>query len=399
MEAIAMKNKVENKMENGRPKIMLVDDNVTSLTTGKDMLKSVYEVQTAHSAKKLFECLQEDTPDLILLDLEMPEISGCQAIKHLKNAAAFADIPVIFLTAEGSEEIELEWFNLGAIDCVSKPFSASSLLKCVKMHLAFAAQKKEMKKRNDNLQAVVLEKTRQVTKLGSAVLNAMSGLVEYRDGLTDGHASRTRKYLQFMVEKLMEENVYVQEISGWDLNYLLPSAQLHDVGKIAISDAILNKPGKLTAEEFEKVKEHVTIGVHAIEHVEEITAEHDFLRHAKVFAGTHHEKWDGSGYPWGLSEKRIPLEGRLMAVADVYDALTSQRPYKNPFSAAEAEEIIDSGRGTHFDPVLVDVFHRASDRFTEIVNRKQCAGTGQHPQSQFQHGGNRMLFPQPCVTA
>jgi putative two-component system response regulator len=174
-----------------------------------------------------------------------------------------------------------------------------------------------------------------------------------------------------MVEKLMEENVYTRETSGWDLDYLLPSAQLHDVGKIAISDTILNKPGKLTNDEFEKMKEHVTIGVSAIERVEEITVEHNFLRHAKVFASTHHERWDGSGYPWGLSEKSIPLEGRLMAIADVYDALTSHRPYKNPFSTTEAEEIIESSKGTHFDPVLVDVFHKVSDRFVDVVRQDQ----------------------------
>jgi putative two-component system response regulator len=374
-------NTVKNKV--GRPKIILVDDNAANLTTGENILKTFYEVQTVPSAEKLFECLAKGTPDLILLDLEMPKIDGCQAIKCLKSVAAFADIPVIFLTAEDNEEIELEWFNLGAIDYVPKPFSASILLKRIKTHLLFASQKKDLKKRNENLQAVVLEKTRQVTELEKAVLGIMSGLVEYRDGTTAGHSSRTSKYLQFMIEKLMEENIYTQETSGWDLDYLLPSAQLHDVGKIAISDTILNKPGKLTCEEFEKVKEHVTFGVNAIERVEKIAVEHDFLRHAKVFAGTHHERWDGSGYPWGLSEKEIPLEGRLMAIADVYDALTSQRPYKGPFSATEAEEIIESGKGTHFDPVLVNMFHKVNGRFVEVADRNRYEWVVPWPRGKF----------------
>jgi putative two-component system response regulator len=366
---------MKSGIENGRQKIVLVDDNVKSLETGENILKSFYEVRTALSAERLLERLGEEVPDLILLDLEMPRVDGCQVIKYLKNVEAFSEVPVIFLTAENNEAVDLEWFNLGAVDCVSKPFSAPALLKCVKTHLLFASQKKELKVRNENLQAVILEKNKQVAELESAVFGVMWRLVECRDGVTAGHSSRTRKYLQFMIEKLIEDNLYTQETSGWDLDYLLPSAQLHDVGKIAISDAILNKPGKLTDEEFTQMKEHVTIGVNAIERVEEITVEHNFLRHAKVFASTHHEKWDGSGYPWGLSEKKIPLEGRLMAIADVYDALTSYRPYKKPFSFTEAEEIIASGRGTHFDPVLVDVFHKVSDRFVDVVYQGQKVWT------------------------
>ncbi|MDR2179687.1 MAG: response regulator [Synergistaceae bacterium] len=368
-------SRAKNDTENERPKIILVDDNTTNLALGEKILNSFYEVRAVPSAEKLFECLEHGTPDLILLDLEMPEIDGCQAIKYLKNAAAFSDIPVIFLTAEDTEDVELEWFNMGAIDCVSKPFSPSALRKCIETHLLLASQKKELRTRNEKLQALVLEKSKQVSALQNAVLGVMSGLVECRDCVAAGHASRTRKYLQFMIEKLIEENLYTQETSGWDLDYLLPSAQLHDVGKIAISDAILNKPGKLTHEEFEKMKEHVTFGVNAIECVEAITAGHDFLRHAKVFASTHHEKWDGSGYPWGLSEGSIPLEGRLMAVVDVYDALTSQRPYKNPFPPSEAEEIITSSSGTHFDPVLVDVFHKVNDHFAEVANAAQCSAS------------------------
>jgi response regulator RpfG family c-di-GMP phosphodiesterase len=234
-------------------------------------------------------------------------------------------------------------------------------------------RKKEPKARGAGPQTNLLEKNGQESELKDAVMKIVSGLVKYRDNITAEHASRTQEYVKFMIEESLEERIYVREISSWDLELLLPSVQLHDLGKIAISDTILNKPGKLTCEEFDKMKEHVIIGVEMLERIEKVTAERHFLHHAKIFAATHHEKWDGSGYPWGLSGEGIPLEGRMMAIADVYDALTSERPYKDSYSAEEAEEIIESGRGTHFEPTLVDIFHKAAKRFEEAVNRNRLA--------------------------
>jgi putative two-component system response regulator len=355
-------------MKNNRGKIILVDDNMANLSMGKNMLKTFYEVYPVPSAEKLFECLERFIPDLILLDIEMPVMNGYETIRRLKDTAKFSDIPVIFLTSKNDEGSELQGLSLGAVDYVSKPFSAPLLMKRLETHLLLAVQKRELKMRNDNLQAMISEKTKQIIDLENAVLNIVAELVEFRDSITGGHVFRTQKYLQFLIERMVEEDVYTEEIGEWDLEFLLSSAQLHDVGKIAISDTILNKPGKLTDEEFETMKTHVIIGVDAIERIEATTSEHEFLHHAKIIAGTHHEKWDGSGYPWGLSGGNIPLEGRLMAIADVYDALISARPYKPPMSVQEAEAIIEAGRGKHFDPVLVDVFHKTSDRFAEIVS-------------------------------
>ncbi|MDR2770688.1 MAG: response regulator [Clostridiales Family XIII bacterium] len=354
-------------MENKRKRILLVDDNMANLTMGKNMLKMFYEVYPMPSAEKLFDCLDRFIPDLILLDIEMPEIDGYEAIRRLKSKAVFADIPVIFLTSKCDAGSELAGLNLGAVDYVFKPFSAPLLLKRIETHLLFAQQKTELTLRNENLQAAVREKSRQVSKLETAVLNIVAELVEFRDSVTGGHVSRTQRYLQFLIEQLQEDGVYAEEISGWDLDFLLPSAQLHDVGKIAISDTILNKPGKLSEEEFDRMKAHVMIGVDAIERIEASTEEHEFLRHAKIIAGTHHEKWDGTGYPWGLSGGNIPLEGRLMAIADVYDALISARPYKKALSTADAEAVIEAGSGNHFDPALVAVFRKVADRFAETV--------------------------------
>ena len=369
-------------MERRRQKILLVDDNAAILTVGRNMLKPFYEVHLLSSAEMLFECLERLVPDMILLDTEMPGMSGCEAVKLLKSVIAFIDIPVIFLTAEGDDGIDLEWLNLGVVDYLSKPFSAPLLLERIRTHLLLASQKKKLKMRNHSLQTRLMKKNRQVAELKNAVLGVVSELVECRDRITAGHVSRTQKYLQFMIDRLLAENVYTREIAAWDLEFLLPSSQLHDVGKIAISDTILNKPGRLTRDEFEKMKAHVTIGVEAIERIEEATMEHDFLRHAKVFAGTHHERWDGTGYPWGLCGKNIPLEGRLMAIADVYDALTSERPYKKPYTTAEAEKIIEAGKGSQFDPVLVDVFHRTSGRFEEVANQRGGPNLSE-PQNSF----------------
>jgi putative two-component system response regulator len=199
------------------------------------------------------------------------------------------------------------------------------------------------------------------------VLNTVADLVEFRDDVTGGHVSRTQEYLKILLEEMIAGGVYMDEIYDWDLDYLLPSAQLHDVGKIAISDLILNKPDKLTHEEFEIMKTHVAIGVQAILKIEKNAEEHSFLKHARLIAGGHHEKWDGTGYPVGLGGKDIPLEGRLMAIADVYDALISKRPYKRPLSTDDARHIIEEGSGLHFDPILVEVFSKVAGQFAEIV--------------------------------
>jgi putative two-component system response regulator len=343
-------------MENERNIIFLVDDNGTNLTAGKEILKNQYKVYPILSAKIMFDLLGDVTPDMILLDIEMPEMDGYEAIKKLKEDPKTWDIPVIFLTSKTDMGSELEGLSLGAIDYVTKPFSAPLLLKRIENHLFTEWQKRQLKEINDHLEEKVEQRTEQIVNLQNAVLSTVANLVEFRDDVTGGHVARTQKYLKLLVDELQQENLYADETAVWNMDYLVPSAQLHDVGKIAISDSILNKPGKLTSEEFEIMKTHASIGVTIIQKIEDNAEEHDFMKHARLIAGGHHEKWDGSGYPQGLKGKEIPLEARLMAVADVYDALMSVRPYKAPFSPGEARKIIQDGKGTQFDPVLVDVF-------------------------------------------
>ena len=364
-------------MNSIRKRIILVDDNLANLDQGRSLLKAFYEVYPAPSAEKLFEILEKIIPDLILLDVDMPEMNGYEAIRVLKADARFADIPVIFLTVKSDERSEQEGLDLGAVDYVIKPFSAPLLLKRIDNQLLIIQKTKDLRasqekliEYTDNLEITVLEKTDEVLNLQNAVLSTVADLVEFRDKVTGGHIMRTQMFLKALVEGLMkgsEYPAYKEELSSWDLNSFLSSALLHDVGKIAISDIILDKPGKLTPEEFEIIKNHVTAGVDIIERIVGITEKHAFLDHALLIAGTHHEKWDGSGYPIGLKGNNIPLEGRLMAVVDVYDALVSVRPYKKAFTHEEACVIIEEGAGTHFDPVLVDVFTKVKDEFEKIL--------------------------------
>jgi len=350
-----------------RRKVIVVDDNTVNLVTCKNILKTFYEVYPAPSAAKMFELLGQFLPELILLDVEMPEIDGYETARLLKNNDAYKDIPIIFLTALRDARNEMEGLDLGAVDYITKPFAGPLLLRRIEMHLSLIDHKKELKELNASMHKMLIQKTEQLWRLQNAVMNIVADLVECRDNTTGGHVARIQAYLDCLIGKLIEQNVYTNEISGWDLDYVLPSSQLHDVGKIGISDVILNKPAKLTPEEFETIKTHVNLGVTAIARMEKAAADHSFFHHAKTFAGMHHEKWDGTGYPNGLKGPDIPLEGRLLAIVDVYDALVSVRPYKSAFPPQEAVSVITAGRGTHFDPQLVDVFCMVADRFADMA--------------------------------
>jgi len=354
---------------NKRHKIMLVDDNPAVLTMGKLILEEYYEVYTLPSVEKLFLFLQHVTPDLILLDIEMPGINGYEALALLKANKQYEDIPVIFVTARTAEADELDGLALGAIDYVTKPFSGALLLKRIENHLLLQNQQTKLQEFSDNLLQMVQEKTQQVFGLQYAIISTVAELLESRDTVTGSHINRRQKYLEALVDQLIEDDVYADEALAWDMETLLSSSQLHDLGKISISDSILNKPGKLTAEEFEIMKTHVNKGVEAIERMENFGYFADFLKLAKAFAATHHERWDGDGYPNGLKGQNIPLEGRIMAIIDVYDALISARPYKEAYSADESARIIIEGAGAHFDPALVNVFRKLADAFADIAEK------------------------------
>ncbi|MCL2880565.1 MAG: response regulator [Treponema sp.] len=357
-------------MESDKKLIILVDDNPANLQTGKNVLSERYRVATAPSAEKLFSLLENNYPAMILLDVDMPGKDGYETIKILKSKPDTKNIPVIFVTAKTEEEDELKGLSLGAIDYITKPFQPALLLKRVELYLLVEIQRKklsvqtaELQYFNDNLQHLVEEKTQNVVELQNALLKTIAEMVEFRDDITGGHIERTQRGVKTLVDEIHRSNLYREETRGWDTALLLQSCLLHDVGKISISDSILKKPGKLDEAEYEEMKKHTVFGEQIIEKIEAMTKESDFLHYAKIFAVSHHEKWNGTGYPRKLKGKEIPLLGRIMAIADVYDAFTSVRPYKPAYPHEDAVHIITEGSGTQFDPVLVDVFNRVAGEF------------------------------------
>ncbi|MCL2768270.1 MAG: response regulator [Synergistaceae bacterium] len=354
-------------MERSKYSIILAVNNMAILDYGREILKTSYDVYPALSAVKFFEILKHVIPDLILLDVEMPDMSGNEIIKKLKSDVRLSEIPVVFIAVNRDENSEKKGFDLGAADYIYKPFSAPLLTKTVETQLKIVQKTKDLmaiqtalKNYESNLEKMVLNKTKEVISL-HAVLTAVAELIESRDKYTSGHVSRTRLYLKAMIEEMLRKEIYKEEISKWNLDYFLTSSQLHDLGKIIIPEQILNKPSKLTSEEFGIMKKHVSVRVSTIEKILNNTYGHGFLHHVVLITETHHEKWDGSGYPAGLKGNDIPLEGRLMAISDSYDALISERPYKKAFSRIEAKKIIENNAGIQFDPQLVNVFRSVTD--------------------------------------
>jgi len=262
---------------------------------------------------------------------------------------------VIFLTGLNDAEIEARGFQLGVIDFITKPFSAPVLLNRIKTHL--------------DIDAIIRERMAQILKLQNGIIFVFADMVENRDENTGGHVERTAMYVRLLLDAMAEKKIYADEIADIDSDLFSMSARLHDVGKIFIQDGILNKPGKLTEEEFNAMKTHTTDGEQVINEMVSRTENVEFLRHAKLFAGYHHERWDGTGYPHGLKAEEIPIQGRVMALVDVYDALVSERPYKKPFTEEESLRIITDGAGKHFDPNIMSVFWDIKDQFREVKQK------------------------------
>lgn len=331
--------------------VFVIDDNDTNLMAAKAALDGVYKTYAMPSAERMFKLAEKIMPDLVLLDIDMPLMDGFQAMEVMKRDQRLRTVPVIFLTAKSDTASEIRGFEMGALDFINKPFSQPVLVRRITTHI--------------ETDRMIKESRQAIRNIHNATISVIADMVESRDKITGGHIERTQQYLEILVNEFLRSGTYKTVISGWDLSVLLPSAQLHDVGKIAISDVILNKPGKLTGEEFELIKTHCAEGEYIINRIIGKTKDDGFLRHATMFAGYHHEKWNGKGYPRGLTGEAIPLEGRIMAVADVYDALVSERPYKKPFTHKQAVEIISNDSGTHFDPKIVEAFLSTEAQFRE----------------------------------
>ncbi|MDR0325814.1 MAG: response regulator [Oscillospiraceae bacterium] len=333
--------------------IFVVDDNDTNLTVAENVLEKHHRVITMSSAARMFVLLEKFKPDLILLDIKMPGMDGLEALRRLKSNASYMDVPVMFLTGVSDTSAEAAYgFELGAVDFVTKPFSPPVLLNRIQTHL--------------DIDELIRERTARLWKMKTGIISVMAELVESRDNVTGGHVERTTKYVRLLIDTLLERGLHTEIIQSWDIDMVVSSSRLHDIGKIAVSDLILNKPGKLTAEEFEAIKRHTTEGERIIEQMAAETDEEAFFYNARIFAGFHHERWDGGGYPHGTKGEETPLQGRIMAIADVYDALISERPYKKAFPPEEAERIIMESAGKHFDPVIADLFYEMRGQFRNI---------------------------------
>ena len=351
--------------------ILVVDDEPVNLKILVELLRPDYQIRVAGNGQKALEiAAREDRPDLILLDIMMPGIDGYEVCRLIKENPQTQHIPVIFLTAKSQVEDEQKGFNSGAVDYIAKPISPPIVRARVATHLQLKKVRDFLKDQNDFLEQEVLQRTREISNIQDVTMVAMGSLAETRDNETGKHIRRTQFYVKLLAESLRHHSRFQDALMDKNIELLYKSATLHDIGKVGIPDSILMKPGKLTFEEFDIMKTHTTLGRNAIAAAEELLeTPASFLIFAREIAYTHHEKWNGKGYPEGISGNRIRLSGRIMAIADVYDALISKRVYKPPVPHHEAVLMIQEEAGRHFDPDIVAAFSEMAEQF-QIVSLK-----------------------------
>ncbi len=354
-----------------KPTVLVVDDTPDNLTLMSELLMDRYRVRVANSGERALKiAASDDVPDLILLDIMMPGMDGYEVCARLKAEAATRDIPVIFLTAKVTVEDEERGLALGAVDYITKPISPPIVLARVATQLALKGAADFLRDKNVYLESEVRQRTAELSAIQDVTIMAMASLAETRDSDTGNHIRRTQYYVQALAEKLRTHPRFASVLDDKTIETLFKSAPLHDIGKVGIPDRILLKPGRFEPHEFEIMKTHTTLGRDAIQRAEDqLGMRVDFLTMAKEIAYGHQEKWDGSGYPLGLVGDAIPVSARLMAVADVYDALISRRVYKDGMPHEKAIHIITEGRGNHFDPDIVDVFLQIQDAIQAIAQR------------------------------
>ena len=354
-----------------KPTILVVDDTPDNIDLLCAVLENDYRTKIAVNGERALKIARgEAKPDLILLDIMMPGMSGYDVCQALKSEPGTRDIPVIFVTAMSEVADEQRGLALGAVDYITKPISAPIVLARIKTQLAMKRMHDFLRDQNQFLETEVELRVREIAALQDVTIHAMASLAETRDSETGNHIRRTSHYVKALAEKLRDHPRFSAFLTDKNIELLFKSAPLHDIGKIGIPDRILLKPGRFEPHEMEIMKTHTTLGRDAIIAAErELGIEVDFLKYAKEIAYGHQEKWDGSGYPQGLAGDAIPISARLMAVADVYDALISRRVYKEGMSHQEALAIIAEGRGQHFDADMVDAFLAIQDQFLDIARR------------------------------
>lgn len=346
--------------------VLIAEDNATLRNLISSIVSSLgVDVLTAENGQQALEIIQNhrNNIDLMLTDYEMPEMDGLELCKTARGLGF--DQPIIFLTGLSDKSKILDAFNNGATDYLVKPFLKDELVARLKVHMENHVLRKEQELRADTLEDKVVSRNKDLVDSQAAALHVLASLAEYRDPETGKHTQRTQKYIEAMLDELIDIPEFQAQFGLDDVANIIHASILHDIGKIGTPDSILLKPGKLTDQEFEMMKFHALIGETALKSGEQS----GFMAYAAEIAGSHHEKWDGSGYPRGLAGEDIPLSGRLMALADVYDALRTERVYKAEMPHEKAKQIILDGRGKHFDPLLTDLFLKLEDRFQEIARK------------------------------
>lgn len=347
--------------------VLVVDDTETNREILAATLDKDYEVSVAIDGKSALEIIEARTPDLVLLDIRMPGIDGYEVCRRLKEDPNTRDIPIVFITGMNHVQDKTRGFKMGAVDYITKPFEIYEVKERVKTHLINTLAKKILENRNINLEKEVKVRTQELSVTQEVTIECIASLAETRDPETGGHIKRTKAYVRILAEHLKNHPKFSYFLDDETIDLIYMSAPLHDIGKVGVPDRILLSSEKLTPDDWETMKKHSVYGRDALLVAEAQLGENSFLRFAKEIAFSHHERWDGTGYPQGLKGEEIPISGRLMALADVYDALISKRVYKAPMSHAKAVEIIEKDKGKYFDPDVVDAFLELEDKFRAIA--------------------------------
>ena len=356
-------------MSDLRQRILIVDDERFNINVLVDLLRADYKISVAKNGEQALQrTLADPPPDLVLLDIIMPGLDGYEVCRRLKADDRTRDIPIIFVTAMGDVHDETRGLEIGAVDYITKPISPPIVKARVKTHLTLRRAREFLKHQNQILETMVGERTHELALTQDVTILCMASLAETRDQETGFHIRRTQHYIRALCEKLASNSKFKAFLTDEVIELLFKSAPLHDIGKVGVPDSILKKRGPLTPSEIKTMERHAIFGRDAILLAEKQLGSTSFLRFAREITHSHHEKWDGSGYPEGLRGPEIPISGRLMALADVYDALISKRVYKDAFPHEEASRIIINNRGTHFDPDMVDAFVEIGDSFQKIAN-------------------------------
>lgn len=352
--------------------ILVVDDDKTNLALAQKILGTQYRIAASTSGQAALKYLETHRPDLILLDINMPEMNGFEVMECLRSDLHTETIPVIFLTADNLAETEIKCFQMGAMDFVTKPFVPDILLSRVSKTIELDQYRHNLENMVNEQAQKITEGTQRLGRIQNSVIIGMANLIESRDGSTGKHVKNTQNYVRMIANELLSRGLFTEELTPDYIEDLCKAAPLHDVGKIKIPDAILQKPGKLTAEEFETMKQHTTHSRKIIQTIIGDIEDDHYVRLVEDIALYHHERWDGTGYPTGLTESNIPLSARIMAVADVFDALYEERCYKPPIRPIERIiQIMSEGRGTQFDPVILDVFIEMLPQLKEILEKER----------------------------